>query len=252
MISIQDLFEVHFSVTDLDRSIAFYRDAVGLRLAHVESERGAAFFRIGVGGSILGLWATGSGPHRITLHAAFRVSPSDVVAAPRVLRAAGITPLNSTAGPRTSPPSWRGCRLRPCFFVIQMATSWNTSLCFPMTRGQNGESYRGECGNTCTARNPKLSTAPARERLADFAEDSFVDVSLSRIEPATQKLARDVHSFAGRVVKNQQTCRCVSRVARVAIGSAPGVVIGESIGLPRNCRRNGDGSRGCSPAPSVC
>jgi lactoylglutathione lyase len=103
MISIQDLFEVHFSVTDLDRSIAFYRDAVGLRLAHVESERGAAFFRIGVGGSILGLWATGSGPHRITLHAAFRVSPSDVVAAPRVLRAAGITPLNFDGRPTDQP-----------------------------------------------------------------------------------------------------------------------------------------------------
>jgi lactoylglutathione lyase len=103
MISIQDLFEVHFSVTDLDRSVAFYREAVGLRLAHVEPERRAAFFWIGVGGSMLGLWANGSGPHRVTLHAAFRVALSDVVAAPRVLRAAGITPLNFYGRPTDQP-----------------------------------------------------------------------------------------------------------------------------------------------------
>ena len=39
MIPVQHLFEAHLTVTDLDRAIAFYRDAVGLRLAHVTSAR---------------------------------------------------------------------------------------------------------------------------------------------------------------------------------------------------------------------
>ena len=33
MIHAQDLFEVHMTVADLDRSVTFYRDAVGFRLA---------------------------------------------------------------------------------------------------------------------------------------------------------------------------------------------------------------------------
>jgi len=95
MIPVQDLVQVHLSVTDLDRSIAFYRDVVGLRLAHIESERRAGFFWIGADrSSILGLWATGSTPLRVTSHAAFRVSLPSVVAAPRLLRAAGIAPLD--------------------------------------------------------------------------------------------------------------------------------------------------------------
>jgi len=71
MIPVQDLFEAHLTVTDLDRAIAFYRDAVGLRLAHVTSARQAAFFWIGpAGNAMLGLWAAGPGPQRMTLHTA--------------------------------------------------------------------------------------------------------------------------------------------------------------------------------------
>ena len=60
-ITVHGLFETHLTVRDLDRSIAFYRDLVGLRLALHERERGAAFFWIGAPGqSMLGLWAAGS------------------------------------------------------------------------------------------------------------------------------------------------------------------------------------------------
>ena len=44
MIPARGLFEVHLAVNDLDRSVAFYRDVVGLRLAHVEPTRQIAFF----------------------------------------------------------------------------------------------------------------------------------------------------------------------------------------------------------------
>jgi lactoylglutathione lyase len=42
MILVQSLFETHLPVTDLDKSINFYRDVVGLKLAHVVSVRQAA------------------------------------------------------------------------------------------------------------------------------------------------------------------------------------------------------------------
>lgn len=103
MIPVHGLFEAHLTVTDLDRSIEFYR-AAGLRLAHVSAARGAAFFWIGPAGhAMLGLWAAGTGPQRVTLHVAFRVNLSDVIAAPRALRAAGIEPLDFDGEPTDEP-----------------------------------------------------------------------------------------------------------------------------------------------------
>jgi catechol 2,3-dioxygenase-like lactoylglutathione lyase family enzyme len=58
------LFEAHLTVSDLDASIAFYRDRVGLELAHVVSVRQAAFFWVGSRGStMLGLWANDPDEH---------------------------------------------------------------------------------------------------------------------------------------------------------------------------------------------
>jgi len=104
MVPIQSLFEAHLTVTDLQRSIAFYRDVVGLQLAHVVPERHVAFFWIGPRGTaMLGLWATGSGPQRMALHTAFRVSLPDVVLAPQALRSAGVTPLDFEDRPTDEP-----------------------------------------------------------------------------------------------------------------------------------------------------
>ena len=104
MTSVQDLFEVHLTVADLDRSIAFYRDVVGLQPAHVVPARQVAFFWIGSAGTaMLGLWQVGSGPQRMTLHTAFRATLADVVAAPRALRSAGITPLDFDDQPTEEP-----------------------------------------------------------------------------------------------------------------------------------------------------
>src|SRR3954466_13703983 len=104
MILVQSLFEVHLTVADLERSIAFYRDALGFRLAHTEPARQAAFFWIGAAGnSMLGLWGAGSGPERLISPTAFRASLADVVAAPRALRAAGITPLDFDDRPTDHP-----------------------------------------------------------------------------------------------------------------------------------------------------
>ncbi len=99
------LFETHLTVTDLDRSIAFYRDVVGLPVAEVFTDRGAAFLWIGApGAGMLGLWSLGSAPMGLSLHIAFDVSLADVHAACDGLRSRGITPL-SFFGDETSEPS---------------------------------------------------------------------------------------------------------------------------------------------------
>jgi len=93
MTPIMGLFETHLSVTNLDRSVAFYRDIVGLSPAYTQPERGFAFLWIGAPGqAMLGLWQ--SNPVlRMRLHLAFKVSLADVLAAPATLRQAGVTPL---------------------------------------------------------------------------------------------------------------------------------------------------------------
>jgi lactoylglutathione lyase len=93
MPTVRGLFETHLTVRDLERSIAFYRDLVGLTLAHRVPERQAAFLWIGGRGrSMLGLWSIGTSPLSQRLHFSVEVALDDLLAAPARLRAAGVTP----------------------------------------------------------------------------------------------------------------------------------------------------------------
>src|SRR5262245_6985835 len=94
-IQVDHLFEAHLLVSDLSRSIAFYRDQLGFEVAHVIPARGAAFLWIGPrGGTMLGLWAAGSAPQKTTSHVAFGTDVDDVLAAPRALESVGIRALD--------------------------------------------------------------------------------------------------------------------------------------------------------------
>ena len=104
-VPVQGLFETHLTVADLDRSVRFYRDVVGLPPALELPERGAAFFWIGEpGAAMLGLWSMGSMPMALSLHVAFSVSLQDVRDAPARLRALQVAPL-SFFGADTDEPS---------------------------------------------------------------------------------------------------------------------------------------------------
>jgi lactoylglutathione lyase len=104
-VPVRGLFETHLTVADLDRSIQFYRDVVGLPPALELRERGAAFFWIGEpGAAMLGLWSMGSMPVALSLHVAFTVSLPDVLDAPARLRALHVAPL-SFFGEDTDEPS---------------------------------------------------------------------------------------------------------------------------------------------------
>jgi lactoylglutathione lyase len=99
------LFETHLTVSDLDRSVAFWRDVVGLPLALEVPERGAAFLWIGgPGEAMLGLWSMGSAPMGLSLHIALTASLEDVLGACDALRAAGVAPL-SFFGEEAAEPS---------------------------------------------------------------------------------------------------------------------------------------------------
>ena len=95
MITAHNLFEAHLAVADLDASIAFYRDRLGLELAYTTAGHDAAFFWVGSRGrAMLGVWAAGSAPQKITTHVAFAATLDEVLTAPETLRSAGITPLD--------------------------------------------------------------------------------------------------------------------------------------------------------------
>ena len=103
-VPVAGLFETHLTVSDLPRSVAFYRDVVGLPLALEVPERGAAFFWIAAPGEgLLGLWSMGSAPMGLVLHLAFRASLEDVMDACDRLRSLGVMPLSFFAEETTEP-----------------------------------------------------------------------------------------------------------------------------------------------------
>jgi lactoylglutathione lyase len=101
---VDGLFEAHLTVADMKRSVEFYRDVVGLELAHEVAERGATFFWCGEpGSSMLGLWSTGSMPMGLCLHVAFAVSLEALLVAPAALRERGVQPLSFFGTPSGEP-----------------------------------------------------------------------------------------------------------------------------------------------------
>jgi lactoylglutathione lyase len=104
MTTAHHLFEAHVAVANLDVSIAFYRDVLGLELGYTTPDRQAAFFWIGDRGrAMLGVWAAGSAPQRITTHVAFAATVDEVMAAPQALRSAGVAPLDFDGQPTDAP-----------------------------------------------------------------------------------------------------------------------------------------------------
>jgi lactoylglutathione lyase len=104
-VPVRGLYETHLMVSDLNRSVAFYRDVVGLPVALEVPERAAAFLWVPDSRrSMLGLWSRGSAPLGMTLHVAFAVDLQDLLEAPARLRANDVTPL-SFFGDETDEPS---------------------------------------------------------------------------------------------------------------------------------------------------
>jgi lactoylglutathione lyase len=103
MIPVEDLFESHLAVADLNRSMTFFADVLGFELAHATADGKAAFFWIGGReNAMLGLWES-QGPQKMSLHVAFRVKLDDLLVAAAHLRAAGIEPRDFSGNPTDEP-----------------------------------------------------------------------------------------------------------------------------------------------------
>ena len=132
LVPLRGLFETHLTVSNLQRSIIFYRDVVGLHLAFEVLERGTAFFWVGDPSyssrhSMLGIWSVGTAPIGLTLHVAFEVAGiNDLLSAPQQLKAQGIMPL-SFFGTESMEPSVIGWNASSLFTLeIPMAICWST------------------------------------------------------------------------------------------------------------------------------
>ncbi|MGZ2382004.1 VOC family protein [Rhizobium leguminosarum] len=98
------IYETHLTVADLKTSIDFYRDVVGLEPAASFEERNVAFLWVDDRKTgMLGLWETGTGPLKMRLHIAFRMTADDVLQAPDILKAKGVEPLGFTGEPVAEP-----------------------------------------------------------------------------------------------------------------------------------------------------
>jgi lactoylglutathione lyase len=98
-VTVDRIFEAHLTVRNVALSTAFYRDRLGLEVAHVSPERVAFLWAGGRGRTMLGLWAAGAAPQHVTGHVAFATTVANVVAAPALLERSGITPLDFDGRP---------------------------------------------------------------------------------------------------------------------------------------------------------
>ena len=105
MIPVKGLNETHLTVSDLERSTEFYRDIVGLELAHTIPHRHVAFFWIGGRErSMLGLWSIHTSPIQLRLHIAFKTELEEVIRSVGALRRHGILPRRGGRGPEIDEP----------------------------------------------------------------------------------------------------------------------------------------------------
>lgn len=91
---IDGIFETHLNVRDLEKSVHFYKDILGLTLAYTQPERNRAFFWVGgEGKAMLGLWQ--KEPSQVLRqHFAFQVSLQNMRKAVSYLQEKGIQTHN--------------------------------------------------------------------------------------------------------------------------------------------------------------
>ena len=101
---VQGIYETHLPVRNLANSVSFYRDKLGLTLAHEVRERKAAFLWVGgKSDGMLGLWETGSAPLGMSLHFAFRTTRNFVLNGCDFLNSIDIQPLGFHGEPVEEP-----------------------------------------------------------------------------------------------------------------------------------------------------
>ncbi|MBN2909089.1 VOC family protein [Polycladomyces sp. WAk] len=97
------IYETHLHVRDLERSVAFYRDQLGLTLCFTNPKRNLAFFWVGQARQqMLGLWEKPE-DQIVRSHFAFSVSLRDLEQAPAFLAERGIACRDFFGNPEGEP-----------------------------------------------------------------------------------------------------------------------------------------------------
>ena len=209
------LFETHLTVHDLQQSIRFYREVVGLPLALEVPQRRAAFFWIGRDRrSMLGLWEIGSSPLGLHLHLAFEATLGDVLAAPQRLRAQGVTPL-SFAEEETSEPNVLGWMPAAAVTsVTPMRTRSNISLSSRKSPDRASGSFPTPNGLPALPCATDESTPPWRSRGRTDEEETTTRpaMAVTVAQSARQKRATLLRSARWH---HQATTSSTRRVWRV-------------------------------------
>jgi catechol 2,3-dioxygenase-like lactoylglutathione lyase family enzyme len=115
------LFETHLHVADLERSMEFYGDVLGLKLGLYERARRAAFYWIGQGRkSMLGLWEQPPWAAKTKTiarqHIAFEVAARDLKAAIRRVRERGMETRDFHEKVTSIPSTFRWIPARSIYF----------------------------------------------------------------------------------------------------------------------------------------
>ena len=107
---VERLFEDHIGIRDLERSVGFYRDILGMEVGLLQSQSregmgGALLWVGGRGRSMLGIYSLGSTWPLIIMqhHVALEVAIEHLLAVPQKLRAAGVTAVGGRREPIDEP-----------------------------------------------------------------------------------------------------------------------------------------------------
>ena len=94
MVSIRSLFETHINVRDLERSMTFYEEVVGLELGTKDEERRIAFYWIGGwANSMLGVWEKPAAQIK-SQHFAFEIALEEMTSAIEELKSKSVPTRN--------------------------------------------------------------------------------------------------------------------------------------------------------------
>jgi len=107
MFDIQGIYEAHIETSNLNASVDFYTNKLGLKIALEIKDRGAVFvFVDNRETGMIGIWDEASASKPIEMqknHFAFTVSLAEMMSTTEKLQSVGITPLDFYGNPTDEP-----------------------------------------------------------------------------------------------------------------------------------------------------
>ncbi|MCH5716825.1 VOC family protein [Niabella hibiscisoli] len=148
---IQGLYETHLFVENLENSVNFYKNILGLTPCYYEEERRTAFFWVGKPReAMLGLWEKPQS-QIYPQHFAFRCDEHFIVNnATDFLLERDLLPYNFLKNGTQQPMVFAWMPPLRFILMIRTGTSWSSYLCWKVMLTLNGVLSRMKSGSTVT------------------------------------------------------------------------------------------------------